>query len=227
MKKLLLICCALLIAAEAHAVKLCGKDCWKPILAASPAAWKANTPQLSGSYTSTQGITATWTFTSTTAGAEGTISGRSRCAANNSTKPPVSSSNGYYCWCQVTSVTVGGTVSSCPTPDLGGPWANNLYGTADNCQDLCAKSCADDCVKFGSGPYWPRSALFAELVDAPEAAAVTCPINGECENPNYKTVGDSDSCDEGWYETTGPALTISGEYSDGMGTFTYGGCAAN
>jgi hypothetical protein len=58
----------------------------------------------------------------------------------------------------------------------------------------------------------------------PNAAAVTCPASGECGDTNYKTVGNSDSCGDGWEETTSPALTISGEYSNNAGTFTYGEC---
>ena len=63
------------------------------------------------------------------------------------------------------------------------------------------------------------------IASFPNAAAVTCPISGECEDTNYKTVGDSESCGNGWDETTSPALTISGEYSDDAGTFIYGECA--
>jgi hypothetical protein len=58
----------------------------------------------------------------------------------------------------------------------------------------------------------------------PNAAAVTCPTNGECEDASYKTVGDSESCGDGWDETTTPTLAISGVYSDAKGSFTYSAC---
>jgi hypothetical protein len=57
---------------------------------------------------------------------------------------------------------------------------------------------------------------------------VTCPLSGTCSsNSDYKTVADGASCGTGYVETTSPALTISGEYENEAGTFTYGGCTAN
>jgi hypothetical protein len=61
----------------------------------------------------------------------------------------------------------------------------------------------------------------------PAASAVTCPMSGMCTNSDYKTVADNASCGTGYEETTVPALTISGEYEDSKGTFTYGNCVAN
>ena len=227
MKKLLpiLITCHLsLVTFPAPAVKLCRKNCWGHVLDISPAKWKTN-DSLAGSYTNGTGYSdVAWSFTSTTSGATGTISGVARCTGSNTSS--TASSSGAYCWCQVTGVTVGGTATTCSVAE-GGPWVFNYYsnlsGSASGCQSSCANYCAGYCVRVGSSDSCSRAALFASQTLS-IASAVTCPISGTCTNTDYKTIGDSDSCGSGWDETTGPTLTVSGTYSDTKGSFNYGAC---
>ncbi|MDR1826467.1 MAG: hypothetical protein LBQ49_02120, partial [Rickettsiales bacterium] len=122
---------------------------------------------------------------------------------------------------------------TCDADSNGAPWVFN-YSNGDvyYCRRSCANICALYCIRLGSGNLCSRSALLnipacEWLGSAPTASSVTCPLSGTCENPDYKTVVDNAPCGTGYVETTTPALTISGEYGDSKGTFTYGNCTAN
>jgi hypothetical protein len=234
MKKILTILLFIALASPSHAIKLCKKDGPCDWVASHP--WNSDT-DISGNSSSTcnptcqtvsSGADATWTVTITNGlGRSGTISGQSRCSNDNSTNPPVADhSNGGYCWCRVTSI-VDNTAGTCPADSNGAPWV--FYygsGNAANCRQYCAYRCAGNCVQFGTHYDCSRSKLLT--LPTTTASAVTCPISGTCtSNSNYKTVADTASCGTGYTETTTPALTISGTYSDSKGSFTYGTCTAN
>jgi hypothetical protein len=222
-------------AEDVHAVKLCGK--------LGPHPWKSNDSVYNqSSHTcnptcSTDSSSADATFTVTIIdgpGRTGNISGQSRCSNNDSTNPPVANrSSGLYCWCRVTSI-VDNTAGTCPADSNGAPWVfyRDFVGAA-YCRQGCANICAYGCVRYGMLSSCSRSALLnipaCGWLDSfyMPASAVTCPLNGTCENSDYKTVADNESCGDGYVETTSPALTISGEYEDAKGTFTYGNCVAN
>jgi hypothetical protein len=236
MKKVLILVVMLVWAGNVHAVKLCGKPSNHP--------WKSNT-SFGGAvdYTcspvcgaTSSSADATWTVTITNGlGISGTISGQSRCAASNSTNPPVAntSNSGTYCWCRVTSI-VDSTAGTCPADSNGAPWvyySDNSF--AAYCRQDCAGNCANGCVRGGTYYACSRSALlnipactWLDSFSAP-VSTVTCPLEGTCENSDYKTVADGESCGDGYVETNTPALTISGSYTDSKGSFTYGNCTAN
>jgi hypothetical protein len=81
----------------------------------------------------------------------------------------------------------------------------------------CPPTCSSDCRCSSN----PRGGSSLDI----NPAAVTCPANGTCVDANFKTVGDDESCGDGYSERTAPALTITGTYSDDAGTFTYGECS--
>jgi hypothetical protein len=137
------------------------------------------------------------------------------------------SSSGYYCWCRVTNIVDSTNNQTCPADSNGAPWVyfggNYDLGAAD-CRQFCANRCAIYCIRDGTYSMCSRSALLT--IPAPTTiSSVTCPASGTCTtNSNYKTVADTASCGTGYEETTSPALTISGTYSDSKGTFTYTAC---
>jgi hypothetical protein len=240
MKKVLILIVMLVWAGDVHAVKLCGK------LSAHP--WKSDTSFSSASsytcnptcQTASSSADATWTTTITNGlGRSGSISGQSRCAANGNTNPPVANTtaSGTYCWCRVTSITDSTNNITCNANANGAPWVfySDLNDSgAASCRQYCAISCAGSCVRYGTSGSCSRTKLLTipscTWLDSSftPVSAVTCLIEGTCSsNADYKTVADNASCGDGYVETTSPALTISGTYSDGKGSFTYGNCTAN
>jgi hypothetical protein len=242
MKKLLLITFFILNSSffitSSHAVKLCkGIPCdW---VASHP--WKSDTYYEYGNSnstcspqceTNTSSADATWTVTMTNAhGRSGSISGQSRCAVDSTTNPPAASSAGMYCWCRVTNIVDSTAGNTCPADSNGAPWVfgnDYSYSSANNCRRDCAYGCAYGCVQSGANyDDCSRSALLTIPV-TPTVSSVTCPASGTCTtNSSYKTVADTASCGTGYVETTSPALTISGSYTDSKGSFTYTNCTAN
>jgi hypothetical protein len=142
-----------------------------------------------------------------------TVSHTNGCFGGNSS----ASGSGNYCWCKISSSSINGT--NCGS----GPWVFANFYPYDSCSGECLNICSS-CVSSGTTSSCSRSALSPSGGGVPSSSSVTCPISGGCDNPYYKTVGDSDSCGSGWEETTVPELTVSGMGSDDAGTFTYGVC---
>ena len=201
MRKFLLI--LILLVNSAQAVKLCKKE--DPCRAIDN--WKNASGNI-GSYTYTSGSSGTWNL-SVTSSPTGTVAGESGCFSGSTSV----SGSGGYCWCRVMNVNS----SSC-----SGGWVFLSINSDNNCAVYCASLCGG-CARNGSSSSCSRSALF--VTTSSDATSVICPLNGTCANTNYKTIGNSDSCGSGWVETTSPALTITGTYSDDAGTFTYDECS--
>jgi hypothetical protein len=247
MKKLLILIVMTLWTTDLLAVKLCGKS--------SSFTWRSNTRldsptgtivyeyQTNASDEPPEG--AWWTIT-TLRPFNITVSGEVICATNSTSRPPIpNAQNVGACMCRITSITDNTNNLTCDVDSADAPWAYaHGFGVSldSNCRRDCWRRCVDYCFFSGTHPVnsfytCTRSKLLefpgCDWLDeststAPTASAVTCPINGTCENPDYKTVADNESCGDGFVETTTPALTISGEYEDATGaTFTYGNCTAN
>jgi hypothetical protein len=228
MKKVLIFIAMAVWTGNVHAIKLCGKTSSHPWIAAGDLYSRSS--QTNSSYTVDGTFIITFTGNPT-----GSISGQSRCAANGTTDPPVADTTGRFCWCRATNVVDTTNGKTCDANNNGAPWGFYLlYSSVSYCQSFCAEGCAESCVRHGS--YGRCSRIGLLTIPACEwlspsltpASAVTCPLSGTCtSNSDYKTVADTASCGDGYVETTSPALTISGTYSDSKGSFTYGNCTAN
>jgi hypothetical protein len=135
------------------------------------------------------------------------------------------------------------SIAGLPAVKLCGRWIQSpcTYGTSGSLCNSNDKNCY--CLYNGCGLYYYENnggimncadstnvaaCAYACAVmthtttvsSLPNAAAVTCPTKGACENSDYKTVGDAEACGDGWGETTEPALTIPSGFDD-KGSFDY------
>ena len=209
MKKVLLFIIISAWAVDSHAIKLCKKGC---SARSALDAW-GNASGTIGSMTDA-GIA--WTL-NVTSSPTGTVNGQGGCFSSDLS----ATGSGGFCWCRITSVNTGsGTDSQCANDWL---YTDQYYSS---CMTPCSIACGT-CAQADSLPgFCSRKTLFT-VPTTSTVSAVTCPTSGTCStNSNYKTIGDNESCGVGYEETTGPALTISGSYSNANGTFTYN-CTAN
>jgi hypothetical protein len=152
---------------------------------------------------------ATWTVTITNAlGRTGSISGQSRCSANNSTNPPVAdtSNSGSYCWCRVTNIVDSTNNQTCPAGDNGAPWVFLrifLSAGAVGCRQYCAKYCAD-CVLYDTNDICSRSALLT-------LPTLTCPSGSTLVNDDDYVVTCDDTCPSGYVKVTDEASIVGFE----------------
>jgi len=214
---LLIVHYSLLIASPSHAIKLCKQGCFVP----SPT-WRNDYFDIGGEIDYRTGTNnAPWALFNIPGGE---MRGVAKCTAISGSYGQTyddsqsGSPTGYglNCWCRVTSIN-GNTCNP------AGPWVYGLYADPEfySCYSSCSSWCAY-CAQSPNPYFCSRSLLLSELHS--EASAVTCPANGTCTHPNYKTVADDEECGAGSTETTSPALTISGDSSDDKGTLIYGAC---
>ena len=209
MKKVLLFVLLTFYTFDLYALKLCKISC---SYASQLDTWRTASGTI-GTYTSTSGPSGNFWTLSVTSSPTGAVVGQSGCFSSGSS----ATGSGQYCWCRMTGVNMG----SGDNPLCVGGWVF-LY-SGNDCALDCANGCGS-CAQSGSSGSCSRSALFSIR----EEPAVTCPISGTCDSTSlYETIADSESCETGYEETTGPTLTVSGSYSNANGTFTYGTCTVN
>jgi hypothetical protein len=180
---------------SAHAVKLCKQGCPDADISAINI-WK----NAGGGIGSSTQSSDTWGLSVTTS-PSGTVAGETKNCASNS----------WQCWCRVTAVNGNSCVGSWV---YEGDYSNTYGGSGcSSCPGYCAA-----CARGGSSGSCSRSALFASFNTV---SSVTCPLKGACANADYKTVGDGESCGDGWTESIVPVLTISTTGSDSRGSYGY------